>query len=413
MKKKLNIAVVVAEFPTVSETFVINQIVYLIHSGHDVTILSFLKPKENVKHSIIEEYKLLDKCIYLTENNRSIFKRYINYIKWLIKTPNLKFSKVFKSLNIFKSPKEIINLSFPYLAQWFVTDKEFDIVHIHFATNATGISEMMHKNLIDKSKLFISFHGYDIVPKNIEKYKIKYQYILTESHSLIANSLYTKNLIDKLGVPDKTKVIPVSLNTNFFKPEKSESKIDSTFRIIFCGRLIKLKGPELLISIINEMVNIRNHKNIELLIIGLGECLADVELKIREYNLSNYINILGNKSQDEIKKLMDISNVLIQPGITDPYSGREETQGLVIQEAQSMGLPVLVSDVGGMKYGLKNGITGFVVEQNNIIQFADKLEFFINNPELTIEMGMKAREFVIENFDSEILGKKLEQLYFE
>lgn len=410
-KYKLNIAIVVAEFPTVSETFIVNQIVYLIENGHNVTILSFLKPKDGLIHDIVKKYELQKLCVYYLKPDKNILKRYLNYLKWLFKTKDLNYLKVLKSFNVFKSPKDVLNLSAPYLAQWFVTNKKFDLIHVHFAPNAIGIAEMIDKRLINNSKLIVSFHGYDIVPKLIEDYKKKYYYLIKNSHSFIANSEYTKGLVDKLGIPNKTKVIPVSLDTSIFCKTKNKSENDSKFRILFCGRLIKLKGPELLIEIIDELVNIGKQTNIELLVIGDGECLPILETKIDDFKLNDFIKLLGNKRQEEIKDLMEISDVLIQPGITDPYSGREETQGLVIQEAQSMQLPVIVSDVGGMKYGLIDGVTGFVVKQKNVSEFVEKLTFFIQNPEITKEMGIKGRQFVVENFDSEILGKKLLNLY--
>ena len=84
------------------------------------------------------------------------------------------------------------------------------------------------------------------------------------------------------------------------------------------------------------------------------------------------------------------SDLFVFPGIHDKH-GRAETQGLVLQEAQAMELPVIVSDVGGMKYGMINDITGFVVEEKNIAGFVDKIELLIADKELRKEMGKQGR----------------------
>ena len=109
---------------------------------------------------------------------------------------------------------------------------------------------------------------------------------------------------------------------------------------------------------------------------------------------------------------MEESHAFIMPGIYD-NSRRAETQGLVIQEAQAMELPVLISDVGGMKFGVIDGETGFVLKEKDLNAFVKKVELLIQDENLARAMGKKGREFVIQNYDSKVLGAKLEKLYFE
>ena len=110
---------------------------------------------------------------------------------------------------------------------------------------------------------------------------------------------------------------------------------------------------------------------------------------------------------------MDNSDIFLLPGIHDEITGRAENQGLVIQEAQAMNLPVVVSDAGGMKYGLINNETGYVIKEKNIDEFVEKLNILIDNPFLRLSMGIKGRKYVVENFDSKILYKKLISYYIE
>lgn len=108
---------------------------------------------------------------------------------------------------------------------------------------------------------------------------------------------------------------------------------------------------------------------------------------------------------------MENSHVFLLPGIHDPVNKRAETQGLVLQEAQAMELPVVISDVGGMKYGIIPDETGFVVRENDITGFADAIEKFILNPQLIVEMGKKGRKFVVDKYDNKIIGAQLIEIY--
>ena len=62
--QKLRIAIVVGTFPTVSETFIVNQIISLIEAGHFVQIFAFRKGNTQHIHSSIKKHNLLDKVIY-------------------------------------------------------------------------------------------------------------------------------------------------------------------------------------------------------------------------------------------------------------------------------------------------------------------------------------------------------------
>jgi colanic acid/amylovoran biosynthesis glycosyltransferase len=107
---------------------------------------------------------------------------------------------------------------------------------------------------------------------------------------------------------------------------------------------------------------------------------------------------------------MNAADLFLFPGIIDK-NGRCEAQGLVVQEAQAMKLPVIVSNVGGMKEGIVDNKTGFVVKENDINGFVEKLEFLINNSNKKEAMGEAARAFVVKNYDSTILGEQLLYLY--
>ena len=120
-------------------------------------------------------------------------------------------------------------------------------------------------------------------------------------------------------------------------------------------------------------------------------------------------SVTGN--ENEVINFMDNSSVFLYPGIVD-NTGRCENQGLVIQEAQAMQLPVVTSDVGGISEGLIDKKTGFLVEEGNIDAFVSKVLWLIDNPNRRKEMGKAGRQFVVENYESIILGERLIDIYY-
>jgi len=407
IKKRLKIAILVSSFPTTSETFIVNQITDLIDKGHTVTIFAFQQNKNKVIHQKILDYKLLEKTVFFKDTSSSMVLRYFAFLNFIFS--NRKKIDFFKLIRIFNYKiygRKALNLRNYTKFKWILKYGNIQIIHAHFGPNGVYIAEMKKFGFLTSTKLITSFHGYDLSPHLLTYYKNKYQDLFEEADLLTVNTKYTKSLLKKITSENNIKILPVGLDTNKFK--RNESEINSDFLLIFIGRLIPLKAPDLAVEVVRRLV-IKGYC-VRLDIIGEGEMYRDLEEFISKNNLEENVKLKGALAQEEVIKLMTDATIFILPGIYDS-NGRAETQGLVIQEAQSMGLPVIISDVGGMKYGIEDCETGFVVKEKDVDGFVDKVEFLLNNEEKRKEMGKKGRNFVTMKYDSKHLGDKLELYY--
>ena len=407
-KKKLHIAFVVSTFPTVSETFIVNQICDLIDRGHHVTIFSFNNNETGIVHRKIKDYKLLERTRYHRPKQVSKIKRYFPFLRFLFRHfRNIDLGRLLLNFKFPGKGIRTLNLEFFYKYYWILNNSGFDIIHAHFGPNGSYVAQMKANGFLKKTGFLTTFHGYDLTPKLLPEFKIKYEELFLQADFLTVNTEYSKALLRKI-TSREVKIVPVGLDILRFLNKKKD--IVSPVKIIFIGRLIALKGPHLAIKIF-QILKDRGFSNTKLIIVGEGEMKKELLQLIADHNLENDIELKGALDQNEVIKELRASHIFLLPGIYDE-SGRAETQGLVIQEAQAMEVPVIVSDAGGMKYGLLDGVTGFVVKQGDIKSFADKIEYLILNKDKRIEMGRRGREFVRENYDSGILGDKLENLYY-
>jgi colanic acid/amylovoran biosynthesis glycosyltransferase len=145
------------------------------------------------------------------------------------------------------------------------------------------------------------------------------------------------------------------------------------------------------------------------MIYGSGEMKDYLEQMISEFSLVNQVKLMGSISQQDLRAVMSKSDIFLYPGIT--YNGRAENQGLVIQEAQVMELPVIVSDAGGMSEGMIDGQTGYVIPEGNILLFVDAIEKLAKDPELRAKMGAAGRRFVQTSYSIQHLNDQLLQIY--
>lgn len=413
--RKLNIAVVVGSFPELSETFILNQITDLIDKGHNVKIFSYKKGNQALMHQAVTDYQLLDNTIYYPEFPVSLLQRLKDCLSFLSNNrKKISFKKIVRIFNPFGNFRNAINLRSFYNASWFLTKGDFDIIHVHFANKATLIADLMEKKVIEGSRLVTSFHGYDIIPAKVNDYNKEYDLVFRKSAAITSNSTFTTELIAKTTADTrKIFLLPEGLRTNQYKLNTPRSALKNEVHILFCGRLVEFKAPDLAVEIMRVLVREKNYRHIKLSMIGLGPLQKKVETLIEEYGLKDYIYMWGGRKQEEVIQLMNQADIFLLPGIHQSSDGRAENQGLVIQEAQALELPVVVSDAGGMKYGLIENETGFVVREKDVQGFVDKLELLINNRELRNKMGVAGRKFVEKNFDTVILGNRLEKVYYD
>lgn len=410
--KPLNIGIIIGPFPTLSETFIVNQITALIDEGHNVKLFSSRKRDATVVHNNIIEYNLFEKVMFKEKPSANKGKRLLRFFKLIFQhATTINWSLLFKSLNFFKYGKRALNLEVFFERKFFILNKRFDVVHVHFASRAIYIAAYKAEGFIKNAKLVVSFHGYDINPSKIEFYKSYYKTMFEQTDYFTVNTMYTKEILLQAN-PALTNVhiLPESLDTDLFKRKKDKPRVDDTFNIVYCGRLVPFKGGVLLPLIMDELRQ-RGYTNISLKIIGDGELKDEIKKEIERLGLQNAIRLVGAITQEEIIEIFNNSDVFLLPGVYDKADGRAENQGLVIQEAQAMELPVVVSDVGGMKYGLIPNKTGFLVDENDINGFADQLEKLIKDPQAAKIMGAEGRKYVVENYQSKNLVRDLLDIY--
>lgn len=350
-------------------------------------------------------------CHYYPDKSFTIDEK-IKVIETNISKLSSRFSSVYKLL--FHNPslflklgrygKNSFNMSLFLLAETLI-DRRFDIIHAHFGQNGKLISELMDADLVH-SKLVTQFHGLDLTSKKCKR-KGYYRVLKREVDIALVNSKYSLNQIKKLGFAEQNTVtLAVGTNSSLFKRSK-EIKKGKKLKILFIGRLIPLKGPQLIPEIAHKLIAL-GLTDFEFKIIGDGP-LRNTILE-ESLDLKDKIKMPGYKSVEDVKKAMEKSHLLIYPGIADE-EGREETQGLIVQEAMFMKLPVIVSNIGGVPESVIDGKTGFICKPGDTDDFAAKIIKLNNDYALGKAMGEKGYDLAKHNYDINDIHQEITQIY--
>ncbi|NEP43525.1 MAG: colanic acid biosynthesis glycosyltransferase WcaL, partial [Okeania sp. SIO2H7] len=155
---------------------------------------------------------------------------------------------------------------------------------------------------------------------------------------------------------------------------------------------------------------VKTYPNIIYKIVGEGHLREPLEKLIAELGVAEKVHLLGWMTQDEVRQLYADSQIFILSSVT-AANGDKEGQGLVLQEAQAMGLPVLSTFHNGIPDGVLDGESGFLVPEKDADALAEKLTYLIENSQIVPKMGRAGRKFVEERYDINKLNDRLVEIY--
>ncbi len=147
-----------------------------------------------------------------------------------------------------------------------------------------------------------------------------------------------------------------------------------------------------------------NKENAKFLLIGDGREKKGYKLLVKELQLENKVIFAGYQSDVTLfYQMMDVFALV----------SRNEAFGLVLAEAMLNKLPVLSTRVGGMKYIVEDGITGFLAAPFQVAEIAEKLEQLYQHPEMRKDMGRKGEEKARREYTEEVYVKNIFDLYLK
>ena len=286
----------------------------------------------------------------------------------------------------------------------------FNISIVHARSRAPAWSCLLATK-ITRRKFVTTFHGTYNFKSSLKKF---YNSVMVRSDVIIAGSNFIFNHIkenySKYLLPEKRfLVIFRGINTEYYNSNKvkysdvelfkKKFNIDHDSKIILLpGRLTSWKGQEMFLESLKKFK--QNFSQIKFKAIILGD---DQGRKIYKKKLSRLVeqyrlidDVIFIDHMESMPLAYKISTVVVSSSIEPEAFGR------VSVEAQSMGKPIIASNIGGSRETIINDKTGFLFEAGNANKLSEKLSEILNLSELTLSgIGSEGRKNVIAKFDIE------------
>jgi len=201
--------------------------------------------------------------------------------------------------------------------------------------------------------------------------------------------------------PDRVVTIPNGVDVARYKGKPVSAKADDkNFHIACLGRLVEAKDHENLVQAVKLVVE-SGVTDIRVNIIGDGPLRDQIESLIKKNKLSDYISMLGNRTDIEI--LLQSHDILV-------LSSKREGFPMVILEAMSCGVPCVATAVGGVP-DIINSSNGWLVKKEDARALADGILMAYHNKNKFPEMSKAARETIIRHYDIRNILKMYESVF--
>ncbi|HPY88980.1 MAG TPA: glycosyltransferase family 4 protein [Spirochaetota bacterium] len=216
-----------------------------------------------------------------------------------------------------------------------------------------------------------------------------------------------KHLIDKIKIHEnKIHILYNFVDLNKFNSKNVSGNIlnirdklrieENEFVVGFVGRLSKIKGCKYLINSLPYL-----KFNYKCLIAGTGKELNKLKTLSKKLKVENKIIFLGYK--DNIYEYYPLMNVLIIPSSS-------EASPMAFYEAQSLGIPVIGSDVTALNEFIIDGKNGFLFKYGDFKKIAEILNYLYDKKDIKFDIGQFSKEN-IQKYSLENYIKNLYQIY--
>jgi len=221
-------------------------------------------------------------------------------------------------------------------------------------------------------------------------------------------------LRDVFGVPErKLRLVHNGIDTRPFVAAVQREPVAKIRRaargrkvVLFVGRLIPDKGPQILIQAARKLILERGRRDLSFFIGGDGRLHRLLQARVRRYELTDDIFLLGKLSHREAIGTYFGADLVVMPSLHESFP-------LTALEALAAGRPLLASRVGGLPEMIEEGDTGFLIDKKTPEAWANAIESIVDDPERMIRCGQNGKALVLNRFSSEAMVNATVDVYEE
>lgn len=178
----------------------------------------------------------------------------------------------------------------------------------------------------------------------------------------------------------------------------AEVRMSPPFRLVAVGRFVRKKGFDDLLRACAVLNDLKLDFHLDLA--GSGPQERRLKRLAVDLGVVNRVSFPGFILYDRVPELLARADVLLMPSVVD-HTGDRDGLPNVIVEALLQRVPVVATDVCGIREVIQDGVTGILVPQRDPAALARAVLKLVGSREQSLAMAQAGRELVLERFDAE------------
>ena len=406
MTDPLRVAVFAFEFPALSETFVLDQVVALLARGHDVVVFAERPRADSVVHPDVERYRLRRRIRYRRMPANPIF-RLAGVPAAFARCGWRGAGVLMRALDVRRYGRAAASLRLFYWAAALCKEAPFDVVHCHFGPIGQTVAQLRDLGAID-GRLVTVFHGVD-ASAQLRASPGCYRFLFGAGDLFLPVSReWRRRLVESGCDPRRIAVHRMGVDTSGLRYRPRSCEPGRTLRVLTVGRLIEKKGIEHGLRAIAQLA--RAGFDVAYDIAGDGPLRPSLERLAAHFGIGQLVRFHGWLDRTAVVALMRDADILLAPSVT-ARDGDQEGIPVTLMEAMAAGLPVVATRHSGIPELIEDGRSGLLVPERNSAAVASALIRLLHAPGESEYLARNARERVCEEFDSTKLVAELERRF--
>lgn len=401
------VAVVLSRFPSVTETFILREVMEMERQGQPVRLVPLLREEPPVVHDDARPW--IERALYtpfisfpiLRSNLAAALQRPGRYFGLLLRLFAASLSSPrFLLATLAYFPKSV------HLAG--VLDRE-GICHVHAQFGSHPATAALVIASFSRASYSVTLHAHDLYVRSYRPFletklrRAAFVRVISRFNQRKITSLFPR--ID----PDKVHVVHVGIPTAAYAaPDEEQSEPQSPdLWLLSVAALRHYKGLSVLVDACSRLRD--EGLSFRADVVGDGPLRAELERRIARAGLERRLRLLGPLPQDEVSALLRRRPIFVLPSVI-ARGGWMEGIPVALMEAMAAGAPVIASRLSGIPELVEDGRTGLLVEPGDAEELAAAISRLASDRRLADRLGGEGRKKVGVEFELKSCTHRLLEL---